>query len=125
MSAPHFPQDPAGPLLTTREAARHLGVSLRTIQLWVEAGTLAAGRTPGGHRRIRMSAVTALAGQCGIKAPDGARVSSEHAKTTEALKLELADLKLALADLLTAARRIGIGETGPAVRAATLLGDAS
>jgi len=37
---------------TTREAAKLLGVSLRTVQLWVENGTLIAWKTAGGHRRI-------------------------------------------------------------------------
>jgi excisionase family DNA binding protein len=68
MSRPHFAQDPLDPLLTTREAAMRLGVSLRTVQLWVEAGTLPAGRTPGGHRRIRLSAVEALAQRSGLRA---------------------------------------------------------
>ena len=67
MSRPHFAQDPMDPLLTTREAAQRLGVSLRTVQLWVEAGTLPAGRTPGGHRRIRLSAVEALAHRSGLR----------------------------------------------------------
>jgi excisionase family DNA binding protein len=69
MSRPHFAQDPVDPLLTTREAALRLGVSLRTVQLWVEAGTLPAGRTPGGHRRIRLSAVEALAQRSGLRPP--------------------------------------------------------
>lgn len=68
MSRPHFAPDPVDPLLTTREAAMRLGVSLRTVQLWVEAGTLPAGRTPGGHRRIRLSAVEALAHRSGLRA---------------------------------------------------------
>lgn len=38
--------------LTTREASVLLGVSLRTVQLWVEAGVLNAWKTQGGHRRI-------------------------------------------------------------------------
>lgn len=50
----------ADPLLTTRQAAAQLGVSLRTIQLWVEAGRLACYRTVGGHRRIHQSAIDAL-----------------------------------------------------------------
>lgn len=37
---------------STSEAARTLGVSVRTIQLWVEQGMLEAWKTPGGHRRI-------------------------------------------------------------------------
>lgn len=45
---------------TTREAARRLGVSLRTVQLWVESGVLPAWKTAGGHRRIARDAVERL-----------------------------------------------------------------
>lgn len=37
---------------TTREAARLLGVSIGTVQLWVESGLLKAWKTTGGHRRV-------------------------------------------------------------------------
>ena len=37
---------------TTIEAAKLLGVSVRTVQLWVENGSLDAWKTAGGHRRI-------------------------------------------------------------------------
>lgn len=40
------------PYCTTREAAGKLGVSVRTVQLWVESGVLEAWKTEGGHRRI-------------------------------------------------------------------------
>jgi excisionase family DNA binding protein len=53
-------------MLTTREAAMRLGVSLRTVQLWVEADILPAARTPGGHRRIPYNAVEALALSTGL-----------------------------------------------------------
>lgn len=43
--------------LTTREASVLLGVSLRTVQLWVEAGVLDAWKTQGGHRRISAASV--------------------------------------------------------------------
>ncbi|MEO8297475.1 MAG: excisionase family DNA-binding protein [Burkholderiales bacterium] len=79
MSRPYFAPDPIDPLLTTREAAMRLGVSLRTVQLWVEAGTLPAGRTPGGHRRIRLSAVEALAQRSGLRA------SAEQHSVTSAM----------------------------------------
>ncbi len=49
---------------TTREAAKRLGVSVTTVQLWVESGVLSAWKTAGGHRRIPSEAVDAmLAGQ--------------------------------------------------------------
>ena len=44
----------------TGEAAELLGVSLRTVQLWVDAGILEAWLTEGGHRRIRLSSVNRL-----------------------------------------------------------------
>jgi len=34
-----------------------LGVSHRTVQLWVESGTLAAWKTAGGHRRIALTSI--------------------------------------------------------------------
>jgi len=49
-----------GQYVSTRQAAAMLGVALRTIQLWVEAGVLSAWKTAGGHRRIPKSAVEAL-----------------------------------------------------------------
>jgi len=42
---------------STAEAAKILGVSHRTIQLWVESGTLQAWKTAGGHRRIASTSV--------------------------------------------------------------------
>jgi excisionase family DNA binding protein len=47
-------------LMTTHQAGEMLGVAVRTVQLWVEAGTLPAWRTAGGHRRIPRSAVEKL-----------------------------------------------------------------
>lgn len=43
--------------VTTREAARLLNVSLRTVQLWTESGVLNAWKTAGGHRRISAASV--------------------------------------------------------------------
>lgn len=44
----------------TQEAARQLGVSVRTVQLWVEKGMLEAWKTPGGHRRILRSSINSV-----------------------------------------------------------------
>jgi len=55
------------PILTTREAAHLLGVAVSTAQLWMESGALPAWKTPGGHRRVHLSAVNRLlAQQAGI-----------------------------------------------------------
>ena len=43
--------------ISTREAAKLIGVSLRTAQLMVERGELQAWKTSGGHRRILLDSV--------------------------------------------------------------------
>jgi excisionase family DNA binding protein len=45
---------------TTREAATLLGVSVGTVQLWVESGVLQAWKTAGGHRRVLRDSVDSL-----------------------------------------------------------------
>jgi excisionase family DNA binding protein len=45
---------------TTREAANLLGVSVGTVQLWVESGLLKAWKTTGGHRRVLRDSVAEL-----------------------------------------------------------------
>ena len=42
---------------STRQAADLLGVSHRTVQLWVESGALQAWKTAGGHRRIALASI--------------------------------------------------------------------
>ena len=49
--------------VTTIEAARYLGLAVRSVQLMVDRGDLQAWKTPGGHRRIsRVSIERWLAG---------------------------------------------------------------
>jgi excisionase family DNA binding protein len=57
---------------STREAAQLLGLSLRTVQLWVESGSLPAWKTDGGHRRIPVTSVDRLiaAQNASMVAPD-------------------------------------------------------
>ncbi|HRK84182.1 excisionase family DNA-binding protein [Alcaligenes ammonioxydans] len=59
---------------STRQAADLLGVSVRTVQLWVEAGTLKAWKTQGGHRRIDRASVQAVLqerqGHTGVQAAE-------------------------------------------------------
>ena len=45
---------------TTREASALLGVSVGTVQLWVENGLLEAWKTTGGHRRVRRESIDRL-----------------------------------------------------------------
>ncbi|MFC5510078.1 response regulator [Massilia jejuensis] len=50
----------AAEFCSTKDAARLLGVSHRTVQLWVENGALQAWKTAGGHRRITVASVHKL-----------------------------------------------------------------
>lgn len=43
--------------VTTRQAAKILNVSLKTVQLWADKGLLKLWMTEGGHRRIARSSV--------------------------------------------------------------------
>ncbi|MEY2689028.1 MAG: hypothetical protein RL375_3226 [Pseudomonadota bacterium] len=45
---------------TTRQAAELLGVSIGTVQLWVESGLLEAWKTSGGHRRVLRDSIDKL-----------------------------------------------------------------
>lgn len=45
---------------TTTEAANLLGISVGTVQLWVESGTLDAWKTSGGHRRVLRQSIERL-----------------------------------------------------------------
>lgn len=58
------------PILTTREAALILGVSIRTVQTWIEQKEIDSWKTPGGHRRVRRSAVLALRERMATQNPD-------------------------------------------------------
>lgn len=58
-------------IITTAQAAKILGVSARTAQLWIESGVIPSWKTPGGHRRMYESDVLATLAQGGdVKAPD-------------------------------------------------------
>jgi len=68
---------------STAEAAKILGVSHRTIQLWVEAGTLQAWKTAGGHRRITATSVEKLLeGRRVALSPDRGASAAAAANTT-------------------------------------------
>jgi excisionase family DNA binding protein len=47
-------------ILTTAEAAKILGVSVRTAQLLIEGGSVPSWKTPGGHRRVYRRDVLAV-----------------------------------------------------------------
>jgi len=93
---------------STREAARLLGISVRTAQLWVEEGRLQAWKTPGGHRRILMGSVGRLLDEqqrAGITrhVPFGVLLLRENPDERQALQQQLEDV---LSDCVV----IGVGD---------------
>lgn len=46
--------------ISTQKAADLLGISIRSVQYWVEKGKLRAWKTAGGHRRITLESVRKL-----------------------------------------------------------------
>lgn len=81
---------------STREAGKMLGVSLRTVQLWVDGGLLDAWKTIGGHRRITIESVKHL--QEGRMVP---RASNEPNVTTPRRRKPVVLVVEDDADLLT------------------------
>ena len=69
--------DSDDPVLTTAAAARLLGVAVSTTQLWLESGALPSWKTPGGHRRVRLSAVTRLLAAKAGQAPSRAGLATD------------------------------------------------
>lgn len=62
-------------IVTTTDAAKILGVSVRTAQLLIEGGSIPSWKTPGGHRRVYRSDVLSLVpGQDPRVTPLSARV---------------------------------------------------
>lgn len=45
---------------STTEVARILGMSVKSVQRWIDQKRLRAGRTPGGHRRIGLDDLRAF-----------------------------------------------------------------
>jgi excisionase family DNA binding protein len=67
------------PVLTTAAAARLLGVAVSTTQLWLESGALPSWKTPGGHRRVRLSAVLQLLEERARERQSGGRAAPPRA----------------------------------------------
>lgn len=120
---------PAPQAYSTREAAKLLGVSLRTVQLWVESGVLEAWKTVGGHRRVSPESIMKLlANRPPAKAPVSDELTVLVAEDDPVL-LQLYQHKIATWDppvrLLTAAggyeALISIGEQKPDILIADLM----
>lgn len=75
---------------TTREAAVLLGVSVGTVQLWVESGLLQAWKTSGGHRRVLRESIDGLLHKGGevLPSPSVAPVSVVSTRPLNVLVVE-------------------------------------
>lgn len=94
---------PPHAFLTTREAAKVLGISTRTAQLWVEKGFLEAWKTEGGHRRIsRTSVEHMLAGKLPCPSPKETLTPKKYDQTGN-LKILIAEDDVTLLKLYTTA----------------------
>lgn len=76
---------------STREAAKILGVSLRTVQLWVESGVLQAWKTAGGHRRVTMNSVQKLV-------DERDRINSATNTSTRVIEKQSAPIRILIVD---------------------------
>lgn len=111
---------------TTRQAADRIGVSHRTVQMWVENGSLQAWKTAGGHRRITNESVerllderhAALAGGPAVApaaaprarfAPPSAGARSVLIVDDDAVLLRLYELEIETWGLDLAVRKAGNG----------------
>jgi excisionase family DNA binding protein len=72
---------------TTAEAAEILGVSPKTIQLWVEGCILEAWKTQGGHRRILRQSITALLDMPGERAEKADRAVFPKSVTPRQMRI--------------------------------------
>jgi excisionase family DNA binding protein len=98
---------------STADVARRLGISIPTVQRWVDAGQLKAWKTPGGHRRIDADSAERLFEGQALDAP------SVAARMAEALSVMLVEdnaddreiLELLVATALPEAR-VAVFESG-------------
>jgi excisionase family DNA binding protein len=78
-------------VLTTRATAELLGVAVSTAQLWIENGAIPSWKTPGGHRRVRLSAIKQLMEERGLMPQSVAVPTPAVASSAEFLPLPTAD----------------------------------
>jgi len=75
--------------MTTTDVAKALGVTVRSVQLWVEQGALEGWKTPGGHRRITRASFNKF----------NSNVASDEHKVTTRLNVVVVEDSLAMQKL--------------------------
>lgn len=103
MTKPKITPNPADPLLSSAQAAVALQCSLRSVQLWCEAGLLAHQSTPGGHRRIATSEVERFQEARKAKVTGLRRLGDEEVeRITQKLQMDAAGAGADLVDVIRA-----------------------
>lgn len=91
-------EDQRSAYCTTRQAAKDLGVALRTVQKWVDGGILDAWKTEGGHRRVSVASVQRILNRDG-REHLGQRASTERIRVLvtedDSVLLKLYKLRIA------------------------------
>ena len=102
--------------ISPAQLSRALGLGESTVKRWIDQGRIPAEKTPGGHRRIRMSDAVALLRRGDGKEPDPAALGlvTDDAATPEALS------HLLCSDAPERAERLLEGVYGSGVSAAEL-----
>lgn len=75
MTTDHFDPDH---VYTSTEVGTLLQVNPSSVKKWVNAGALAAFRTPGGHRRIRAADLVAFLGRHQMPVPEALRAGARQ-----------------------------------------------
>ncbi len=78
---------------STVEVSRRLGVSIQTVQRWVDSGHLKAWKTLGGHRRISAESAETLLAEAGAQLqPIEATAVNPAAQVNAAVRAEVLEL---------------------------------
>lgn len=78
-------RDPSRP--DTREAAKRLGVSQRTVQRWLKAGRVSRGRAPDVHRAARQAMTTKRGRQRALRAAQRAGAHASPGRPNQGLRI--------------------------------------
>lgn len=102
---------------TTREAAQLLGVSVGTVQLWVESGLLQAWKTAGGHRRVMRDSLERLLHKAPLAAPALPPAAAAPAQAQDGRRLSVLVVEDDASLLRLYQARIGAWPMAPLVEA--------
>lgn len=113
MNAPTHAPANTSTLLTPRQAAERLGLSYPAVKHWILAGRIRTVKTPGGHHRIPLEALSEFLPSAGQSA--SARISGRNQLTGTVAEIVIDGL-LAKVVLAIGGQRVTSIITADAVR---------